>query len=138
MCWHRRGFCNFDEGDFAVNAWNELIEFLEEGETLESLVFGAWGWGCAPAEGEDWEEGYGEPGDMPVPADKRGRVLAPDEAKPLMDGWSFYGGYGAPDCYATYAWTNKRVIWVTQYDGATSLDAAPRNPIPCIPDMPGG
>ncbi|HEX8106676.1 MAG TPA: hypothetical protein VF516_03060, partial [Kofleriaceae bacterium] len=85
-----------------------------------------------------WEVGYSEPDPTPVPTDKRGIVLTLEEAAPMMESWAFYGGFGAPDCYAVRIWTNKRVIWVTQYDGATSLDSALRHPSPCVPDMPGG
>ena len=55
-----------------------------------------------------------------------------------MKSWSFWGGYGAPQCYAIYAWSNQRVFWVTQYDGSTSLNFAPRIPIDTMPSMPGG
>lgn len=34
-----------------MNAYNDLIEYLEENEVLEHIVFGSWGWG-----------GYNEPG----------------------------------------------------------------------------
>ncbi len=109
------------------NAISELEEFLNDGEFVEAVVFGAWGWG-----------GYGEPDPPPVPVDRQGVVLSFDEAKQYMGSWCFYGGYGAPDCYAVNIWTNQRIIWVTQYDGATGLDSAPRNPVATIPDMPGG
>jgi len=111
-----------------MNAYNDLMRELEEGETVEGIVFGEYGWG-----------GFGEEDcDNPIPKDKIGVLLTLEEAKPLMDGWSYDGGYGSPDCYATYVWTNQRVIWVTQYDGSTNLDSAPRNPVTCMPDMPGG
>ena len=113
-----------------LDAWDDLMGFLEPGETVQALVFGEYGWG-----------GYREE-DLPpganVPKSQQGRVVTPSIARPWMKGWSFYGGYGAPTCHATYVWTNRRLIWVTQYDGSTTLDAAPRNPVDCIPDMPGG
>lgn len=109
-------------------AYKELMSNLEDGEQVEAIVFGEYGWG-----------GFGEDEiSDPIPKDKRGKLFTLEEARPLMQSWSFYGGYGSPDCYATYIWTNKRIIWVTQYDGITKLDSAPRNPIDCIPDMPGG
>ena len=109
-----------------MSAWDDLQKFLNDGEELEAIVFGEYGWG-----------GYGED-EVFVPSDKQGVILTPEESRPLMNGWEIYGGYGSPDCYAIYAWTNKRVIWVTQYDGSTSLDSAPRNPEPVVPEMPGG
>lgn len=110
-----------------MNAYEELLKFIEDDEVVEGIVFGAWGW-----------DGYAEPDEPPVPKDKRGVLLTLEQAKPMMNDWCFDGGYGAPDCYATYVWTNKRVIWVTQYDGSTGLDSAPRHPINVMPSMPGG
>ena len=122
-----------------MNAYDELIEKLEEGEHIEGIVFGPFGCGSPPrSETEPWKLGYDEPRNIPVPFNKRGVVLNIDEARPMMDGWSFYTGYGAPECYAVYIWTNKRIFWVTQYDGATGLCSAPRHPIDTMPDMPGG
>ena len=113
------------------DAYLDLMEFLEPGETVLGIVFGEWGWG-----------GYGEErlpeGAMGVPESLQGKLLSIEDARAMMQGWSYDCGYGAPECYATYAWTEKRVIWVTQYDGSTSLDSAPRNPVDCVPDMPGG
>src|SRR5690554_149073 len=105
-------------------AYDELLEFLNDGEQVEAIVFGPWGWGNAPASDEAWERGYGEPDDVPVPFDMRGKVLSLEDAAPFMQQWDFNGGFGAPACYATYIWTDRRVIWVTQYDGSTGLDSA--------------
>lgn len=121
-----------------INAYDELQAFLEDGGTVESLVFGAWGWGYGPADGGEWEPDSSEPMPIAIPLRMRGKLLALSQAEPLMRSWQFSGGYGGPDCYATYIWTDRRIIWVTQYDGSTGLDSAPRNPIECIPDMPGG
>lgn len=121
-----------------IGASLELREFMMEGEYVEAIVFGPWGWGSAPRDGQEWEYGHGEPSPPPVPFELRGKVLTLAEAEPYMQSWSFNGGYGAPDCYATNIWTNKRVIWVTQYDGSTNLDSAPRYPTASMPDMPGG
>lgn len=110
------------------SAYENLMDELKDGEQVESIVFGDWGWG-------GFHEDYIPD---PIPKDKRGKLMTLGEARPLMQSWSFYGGYGAPLCYAVYIWTNERVIWVTQYDGRTSLNSAPRNPVDCIPEMPGG
>lgn len=124
-----------------MNAYNDLIEYLEENEVLEHIVFGSWGWGGYNEPGcDDVDDECNElPPNPPVPLGQRGVVheFSP-EVISWMNGWSFYGGYGAPDCYAVRVWTNQRVIWVTQYDGATGLDSAPRNPSNFMPDMPGG
>ena len=117
-------------------AYDELMAYLEPGEVVEAIVFGPFGWGD---EDDDEGEAYGEDRiDEPIPKSGRGKVLTLEQAKPLMRGWSFDGGFGAPECYATYVWTNQRVIWVTQYDGSTGLDSMPRNPVACVPSMPGG
>jgi hypothetical protein len=110
-------------------AYTDLMDYLSdfaEEETVEGIVFGDYGW-----------DGYKEDG-LAVPNEKKGILMTLEEAKPMMNSWRFYGGHGAPECYAVYIWTNKRVIWVTQYDGATTLDSAPRNPCNIIPEMPGG
>jgi len=116
------------EEESPMNAYDDLMKELEEGEIVEGLVFGDYGW-------SDFGE---EDCDNPIPQNKRGVLLTLEEAKPLMDGWTYDGGFGSPDCYATYVWTNKRIIWVTQYDGSTCLDSAPRHPMSCKPNMPGG
>jgi hypothetical protein len=120
-----------------MSAWTDLFEMLEDCEVVEAICFGPWGWGSAPDKGEKWEEGYREPTPPTVPFEKRGIALSPKDAEPMMQSWSFYGGGGSPDCYAAYIWTNKRVIWVTQYDGSTGLNSAPRNPLDTMPEMPG-
>ena len=121
-----------------LNAFDELTKELHEGESIEAIVFGAWGWGRVPKQNESWQPAYDEPEPPPVPFDRRGKLLTADEAKPLMVGWSFFGGFGSPRCYAVHVWTNQRVLWVTQYDGSTDLNSMPRHPAAVIPDMPGG
>lgn len=114
-----------------MSAYDELMTLLEEGEVVEAVVFGQWGW-----------SGYNEPNPAPVPKEYIGKTLTLKEAEPFMEGWSFYGGYGSPDCYATNIWTNRRVFFIMQYDGSTNLDWLARNPPSpseeYIPDMPGG
>lgn len=110
-----------------MNAYTELLEELRDDEVVESIVFGEWGWG-----------GFLEPEDNKILPENQGVLLTLDQAKPLMQDWSFHGGYGSPECYATYIWTNKRVMWVTQYDGSTTLSSMPRNPEPGMPYMSGG
>lgn len=128
-----------DEGIADYDAYDDIADELQEGEVVEAIVFGAWGWGSLPHDDNAAPTlGYDEPDPPPVPFEQRKRILTLEEARPFMKGWSFHGGYGAPTCYAAYIWTNHRVIWVTQYDGSTSLSSMPRNPLVCQPDMPGG
>jgi hypothetical protein len=103
------------------NAYAELIEFLEDGEIVEGIVFGEFGWGSH----------YAEPEPYPVPETYQGTLLSLEDAKDLMQGWQFDGGFGAAECYPVYVWTNKRVIFVTEYDGATGLNSLPRHPENC-------
>lgn len=121
-----------------MNAYDDLIKCLSDDEKVEAIVFGPWGWGSSPGEGREWTSGHGEPDPPAVPFCERGKVLTLDEAAPYMEGWEFFGRSDAPYCYATYVWTSERVLWVTQCDGATCLDSAPRNPVEVMPDMPGG
>lgn len=65
------------------------------------------------------------------------RVLTWEEAEPLID-YSFDSSYGTPRCHAVTAWTKTRVIFVSQYNGATSIEYTPRNPTNHTPSMPGG
>ena len=110
-----------------MSAYEELKELLKEGEVVEAIIFGPYGW-----------NGYLEPNPNPVPHDLFGKILSLEKAKPYMEDWSFYSDYGAPRCYAVNIYTNQRVFWVTQYDGCTNLDSAPRNPVEgIIPYMPG-
>jgi len=109
------------------SAIRDVMEFLEDGEIIEAVVFGKWGWG-----------GYEEMVPPAVPMEKIGEVLMPYEAGSYMKGWSFYGGHGAPECYAAYIYTNLRVLFPSQYDGATRLNGIPLRPARCSPKMPGG
>ena len=116
-----------------MSAIDDLSDFLEPEEQIEAIVFGHYGWNC--------EDDYNDPDDdsqaSPVPKDKQGVVLTLDEAIPLMHGWSFCHDLGAPRTHSAYIWTTRRVIWVVQYDGATWLDSAPRNPVPTKPHLSG-
>lgn len=65
------------------------------------------------------------------------RVLTWQEAEPLVD-YPFDSSYGLPRCHAVTAWTRDRIIFVSQYNGATSIEYAPRHPVNHMPSMPGG
>jgi len=125
--------CHYDESDHDMSAWDELYDSLSDGEEVECVIFGHWGWG---SHGDDEPTGAPEP---QVPPSIMGRRLILTEAEPFLKGFSFSGGYGSPDSYATWIYTNKNILWVTQYDGSTSLSSMPRHPVQGeIPYMPGG
>mmetsp|Transcript_13804 Transcript_13804/g.25870 ORF Transcript_13804/g.25870 Transcript_13804/m.25870 type:complete len:302 (+) Transcript_13804:43-948(+) len=120
----------FQRGEGVESAMQDVLDFLEDGETVEAVVFGRWGWG-----------GYERPEGVGVPENKLGKVLTPYEAGSYMEGWSFNGGHGAPECYAAHIYTNLRILFPSQYDGATCLNGIPLRPTACDPEditMPGG
>jgi hypothetical protein len=114
-----------------MNAYKNLIDFLREDEHVINIVFGDYGQNNIGFEFEDYDS-------LPIKKELKGKLLTLEEAKPLMESWSFCKGFGTVECYAVYIWTNKRVIWVSQYDGSTWLSSAPRDPIVCIPKISGG
>ena len=63
---------------------------------------------------------------------RKGEMLTWDEAQPLLD-YDYDTGCGLRDCHAVYAWTATRVLFVVEYDGATWISSAPRNPTGGIP-----
>lgn len=109
------------------NAYTQLIEYLTKDEIIECVQFGKYGW-----------DGYNEPEPPIIPTDIIGKILPIEQSIPYLKQFSFYGGYGSPKCYAVRIHTNKRIIWVTQYDGSTELDSTLLVPDESvIPDMPG-
>lgn len=65
-----------------------------------------------------------------------GKVLPWSEARSYLD-YDYDSGFGGTDCHAVYAWTETRVLFAHEYDGATSVNWVPRNPEPCEPDFGG-
>lgn len=125
---------DYDGDDYYMSAWDELNEVLGPDEEVECIIFGPWGWGGY----EDPNDDTGAP-EPRVPPSIMGRRLILTEAEPFLKAFSFSGGYGSPDAYATWIYTNKKIMWVTQYDGSTGLSSMPRNPIQGqVPYMPGG
>jgi hypothetical protein len=102
------------------------IEATAEGEPIEAVVIGQMGWGD-----------YGSD-DVPRYAEQpKSTILTWEQARPWLD-YEFDGGFGAPGCNAIHAWTANRVIYISQYDGATSANWVPRHPSAVEPTMPGG
>lgn len=106
-----------------------LVQWIEEmagDDPVEAVVIGRLGWGDY---GKDRVPQYDE--------QRRGVVLSWTEARPMLD-YDFDDGYGAPGCNAITVWTAGKVMFVSQYDGATCLHSVPRHPVAHDPDMPGG
>jgi len=127
--WHN----NIMGGDVMSTFAEDIEQAAGGAERIEAVVIGPFGLGSI----DDDDDLYGQRDDQKIPRDKLGRVLSWREARPLLD-YDYDAGFGAPDCHAVYVWTADEVLWVTQYDGATAIDSAPRNPRDCIPYMPGG
>ena len=86
------------------------------------------------------EMGWGDYGNENIPNyDKqpRGKVIEWEEAKQWLN-YDFDSGYGSPNCNAIYVWTTDKILFIVQYDGSTSMHSIQRNPIDCMPQMPGG
>lgn len=106
-----------------------LVEWITEiigDEIIESVVIGDKGWG-----------GFESHTIPQYESQIRNKVLSWEQAKPMLD-YEFDSGFGSPGCNAVTVWTPTRVLFVSQYDGATSLESVPRNPIDHEPPMPGG
>ncbi len=104
----------------------EWITEAAAGEPVVGVVLGEMGWGD-----------YGNE-DVPDYAKcPKNKLMSWEEALPFLS-YDFATGFGAPGCQAVHAWTEKRVIFVSQYDGSTCIESVPRNPQDCEPSMPGG
>ena len=113
------------EGTMSNRNFAKDIEEAAE-EPIRFVVIGEMGW-----------RNYGDDERHRPGLARKGELLAWDVARPLLD-YEYDDGYGAPDCQAIKAWTDDKVLWVTQYDGSTSISSGPRGPIAHIPTMPGG
>lgn len=107
------------------NFASDLLEAAGD-EPIEAIVIGEFGW-----------EGYGDEEEQRVPVQKQGIVLSWNDAFPFLD-YEYSTGYGAPRCHAVECYTPTRVLFVSQYDGSTSINYVYRNPTPGKPGMPGG
>lgn len=112
--------------DVMANLKNWIL--LEaDGQPIIAVTIGRMGW-------DDDYNSENVPNYDNMPKNK---VLPWEEAERWLD-YEFHSGYGAPGCQAIYAWTQDRVIFVSQYDGATSIRSIPRSPCDEEPIMPGG
>jgi hypothetical protein len=111
-----------------ISALDELIDDLEPGEIIESVVFNEptmYNF-CGP-NGEDY-----------IPSYLIGQPIPFKEARQYFYGWTISGGYGGEEVVPFFIWTNHRVLFIGSYDGATWLTSVPRNPTNVIPYTIGG
>lgn len=109
-----------------TDAYDELLDFLSEGETVECLYLSEFS--------EQWMlESWKVP---PLPADARpGTKLTLEQAEPYMRGWTIQTGYSMREPRVFRAWTlggpiGGRIIGVGEFDSSTFLVAVPRFPFP--------
>ena len=81
--------------------------------------------------GESWSNEDSIPNYTSQPHNK---LISWDEAKQYLD-YDFDSGFGGADCNPVYVWTDSNIIFVHEYDGATSLNKIPRFPCDCEPDF---
>ncbi len=98
----------------------EDIERAAKGEEIEAIVV---------THSRDTFEEEWSPEDFKEPY----LVRTWQEVKPRLD-YEYDTGFGGADCHAIFAWTPTRIVFVTEYDGATSVTSLPRNPVEGRPD----
>lgn len=96
-----------------ASAWNEVLSQLEDDEPIEAVVFGH-------------RQGIAPGGEL-VPAGKINKLLSPETAAPLMDGWHI--GDAAEPPQPMLLWTDRRVFSVAFEPRGTRLTWAPRDPV---------
>lgn len=88
----------------------EIEAMVPDGETIEAIV-------VDPQRGGSWDRNGWE-------------TKTWGEVRESLD-YTYDHGYGGADCHPILAWTQTRLIFVLEYDGATGLSWLPRNPTPC-------
>lgn len=96
-----------------------IRKWLEEaegryGERIEAIVVG-----------KHYDDEYKE--EERRPEHQRDVVLSRDDGLALLDD-EYDNGFGGAHCFPMYAWTASRVFFIHEYDGATGMNYAPRNP----------
>ncbi len=106
----------------------EEIERAAGGQLIEAIVVGEFGWGLGAFEEDQLKLKTGA---------ERGVKASWGEVRPALD-YAYDRGFGAPECDAIFAWTDGPIIFVSTYDGSTSVEWIPRNPADTLPCMFGG
>lgn len=98
-----------------MSAYADLITAFASGEVLETIVF------------SQWFHHRNEP-TPPIPPELFGVVLTEAQAKPLMQTWRAKNNFGSALVYPFYAYTNKGIWFMREWDGSTHLQCIPRDP----------
>jgi hypothetical protein len=81
--------------------------------------------------GQHYSDRYDEPKPAWV-----GKLISWEKAKKILN-YDYDNGYGGADCHPAYVWTEDKVMFVSEYDGATAVSFVPRNPIEFEPTFSG-
>jgi hypothetical protein len=104
----------------------EEIEYAAGGEPISAIAIGPFARG----------DGYGEDRISRAAPVRIGQLLKWEEARPMLD-YEFDRNFGQPQCDAIHAWTENKVLFVYEHDGATQVLTIPRNPTPDDVRLPG-
>ena len=68
-----------------------------------------------------------------IPDNLIGKPVCFGDVREYFD-YEYDDGFGGAECHAIYLYTRNFIVFVSEYDGATSVDCIPRNPIECTPN----
>lgn len=100
---------------------NFKYEIIAKEEELEEKIILAT-WDKFEHYNETFSPRYG-------PANAVAGTLCSREVTLEVMNYEHNSSYGSQECHSIVAWTPNYVIYVHEYDGATSLEHQPRNPI---------
>lgn len=109
-----------------VNFRDKLLDKIGT-ETVEAIVVGDWG---QSYETTNWEDNDWL--DHPIPNEIRGVPCQWSDVHQLLN-YEWDDGFGGMSCHALWIWTPTRIIFISEYDGATNIESLPRNPQPGHP-----
>lgn len=104
----------------------DIESVLSEGEEIESIVI-------LDSLSCSWDKK--DPRDTPELLVSIGKILLWKDMRHLLD-YPYNDGFGSMDCHDIVAWTPTKVIYIHEYDGSTSINYIPRNPIDYLMWMP--